>query len=49
LPKKIMLMIAITIDAIATGISILKRNASPIRTGIKIAKNFILSMQSPKN
>jgi len=44
-----MVMIKITIDAITIGISILKRNASPIRTGRKIAKNFILSNQSPKN
>jgi len=42
-------MIKTTTDAITIGISTLKRNASPIRTGRKIAKNFTLSMIPPKN
>jgi hypothetical protein len=47
LPYKITVTREITTTATATGISILKRNDNPIRTGIKIAKNFTLSIISP--
>jgi hypothetical protein len=47
--NKIIVIINITTDATTTGISTLKRNANPIRTGRNIAKNFTLSMIPPKD